>query len=424
MKSARFIVATLLCALCISGRVFAQGQSALPFLLIGTAPDQNGMGGVSTCIPSNQAMAPIGNPAQLGMFALSGFVSASLYVPKTDLLPEYNLPTLSFNAMALNVGFNLQGPLGLPLPVSLGVGYSRIYLDLGQFNISSTSGPTVIRTFDSWEKNENLSVGLGVDYFVRFGAGMNFKFISSRLSPIGTEFEHSSGSADVTATDFGLFFQVPTMKIVSTLAGSIEVLPSVEPLLDLSVGYARRNIGDKVVYADPSQADPLPRQAALGVGVQVGLMSHVLSEDWRIFELKLSREADDLLVKRLSDGGWTYVSGLGGVGFLENVIGGKQTGDVIVRRGWEVQAGEILSVRGGSVTQAAYNYSTSGFSIRLDGVLKLLSYAGSPEIRGGFLGFLIDFIDIRYDHASYDQGSPFGGVSFGSISIEIKKMPF
>jgi len=41
-----------------------QGESAVPFLLITSSPEGNGMGGISSSVVSDNAIAPISNPAQ------------------------------------------------------------------------------------------------------------------------------------------------------------------------------------------------------------------------------------------------------------------------------------------------------------------------------------------------------------------------
>lgn len=90
-------------------------------------------------------------------------------------------------ASALNAGVNLKDLFSLPFSAGLGIGYSRIFVDWGEIFITSSSSPQVIGSAAMNDTYENFSVGLGLEYVVRLGIGMNFKKITSRLPAIGIE---------------------------------------------------------------------------------------------------------------------------------------------------------------------------------------------------------------------------------------------
>ena len=186
----------------LSKMLLAQGETAVPFLRISSNPDGNGWGGISSAVVSNNAMAPIANPAQLGVFSLNNLFLASTYVPKTEWLPSFGLSDLTYDVTAANIGLNLKSWFSLPVPISIGLGYSRIYLSLGRFIITGPGGPEPLGYFDAHEKAEGFTLAFGMDCFVRFGFGWNFKNITSSLAPITPGAAGGVGSARVSATDF------------------------------------------------------------------------------------------------------------------------------------------------------------------------------------------------------------------------------
>ena len=186
-KSSFMLFLSLLLSIPIE--TLAQGESGVPFLLISPDPAANGWGEISTAVVSDNPMATIFNPGQLGLFSLDSYFSAGTYVPKTQWLPGFHQSDLTYDVTAVNAGVNLARQFDLDLPISLGIGYSRVYLDLGTFIRTSTSGPQPLATFNAHEKAEAFSVAVGIDYFVRLGVGMSFNNIVSVLSPIGTEQE-------------------------------------------------------------------------------------------------------------------------------------------------------------------------------------------------------------------------------------------
>jgi len=403
----------------------AQGESAVPFILITSSVDGNGMAGISGTIPSEVATAPIANPAQLGLFSLKDLFSGAVYPSQINWLPEFNIKGLAYTTTGFSAGVNLQNLVSLPFPVSIGLGYSRIRLDLGRFMITNSSGPTPIGSFDAYETSDQFSVGLGFEYLVRIGIGFNTKRIVSRLSPTGTEMEAGTGDARVWASDFGAMVHAPLIDIASALADDrIEMLPGLEPLIDLSFGYVHGNEGGEVRYVDAAMADPLPRKALLGLALDMGLALRVNDVRWRLMSFTLAREAEDLLINRKNDGTFTYQTGMGDLKFFENVIEGKLNDKATVRKGWQVQVGEILFVRGGRVSMPGLRYSTSGLGIHLNGVFRLLDVL-MPENPQPWVRYIADNFDLQLCTSSYgDTTSPIDGTTFTQLNIVVRQFPW
>ena len=310
-----------------------EALTAVPFLLVPPAPEGLGMGRGSVSLPTTDAIATVVNPGQLGLFSLTNLFNAGTYVPRSNWLPQYQIAGLSYGVTALNAGYNFRSLLSLPFDLSVGLGYSRVSLDLGTFALTSSSGPSVIGTFNSSEYSDNYSLGIGLDYYIRFGLGFNFKKIVSELGPVGTEQEKGTATGKSSATDFGILLDVPILQIASEVSGaSLEIAPGITPFLDVSMGFVKANIGEEISYIDAAQADPLPRTAVIGLGLGAGITMKSGNTEWQLASFRLVRQADDLLVTRQSDGTFTYQSGLGDVQFWDNVVLGKHNALITSRR--------------------------------------------------------------------------------------------
>ena len=400
-----------------------QGEAALPFLLISSSADANAWGGVSTSVASDDAISVITNPGQLGLFTLESYFSASTYTNKTAWLSTFQQSDLTYNAQALAAGYNLCNDLPLPFPISLGVGYSEVDLDLGTFIMTGPGGPDPIGTFEAYEKSNNISIAFGIEYFLRLGVGWNFKDVESVLGPLSSG---EVGKAQASMSDFGLLLQAPMVEILErATSDSIQFLSNIKPYFTLSLGSAVNNMGDDAVsYSDLAQADPLPKNAITGLSLELGFSKKAGVAEWKVLTFTLAREAEDLLVKRSADGSFEYQSGWGEISFFKNVIGGKAADCVNLHRGWQLNVCEFVYLRGGSYAETKQcgnrNYSTSGFTLRLSGLFRLLEQTAPDVLGDDVVSFVADHIDIVYDHAEYSDHELLGGTSFNALSIIVR----
>lgn len=407
-------------------QVSAQGESAGPFLLIHPSTSANGMGNVTTANVSDDPVATIMNPAQLGLFGLQHYFSFSTYSPKAQWLPSFGLSDLTYDVWGMNVGYDLSKVVDLPFPVAVGIGYSRIDLNLGTFVRTDSSG-RVVGTFHALENAKQFSTAIAFDWFVRASIGWNFKSIVSRVSSVGGSPSVGPGQAEPTATDFGVLVHAPIFDILRKAdVAAVSISSTIRPLFDLTFGYARRNISDTpVLYPGNITVDPLPRSATIGLSAEAGLTTTVMERDWKVFTFVLAREAEDLLVVRKSDGTFSYQSGVGDISFFKHVIRGELSDNerANLHKGWQLNFGEMFYLRGGSFAESpnfgGRNYSTSGFGIRIGGLWKLIQVL-SPEAReSDVFTFLAGHFDFGYDHAEYDVGPshPLSGTKFSSITF-------
>ncbi len=406
----------------------SQGATAVPFLLVPPSPEGLGIGGGTAAIPTTDAIAPLVNPGQLGLFSLTNLFNASTYIPTSDWLPQYGLSGMSYGVTALNAGYNVRPLLSLPFDLSVGLGYSRVSLDLGTISFTTSAGPAVIGQFQSKESSESYSVGIGLDYCVRLGFGFNFKRVVSEIGEIGTQPETGVSTGKSSATDFGLLLVVPIDRIVVGVSGtSLEIAPRIKPFLDVSLGLVEANVGEAMSYGNGALADPLPRTSAIGLSAGIGLVMRLRETEWQLASVRLVHQAEDLLVSRHGDGTFDYKSGLGDIQFWDDVVLGKSNVLVTSRRGWQVQVGEFFSWRAGSAeTPGDIRYTTYGYSICLGGILKFIDWVNHyPDTDRSWIGFLMAHIDLQFHYATYDQStSGAGSPTAQSLNLVVKGFSF
>jgi hypothetical protein len=401
----------------------AQGEAAVPFLLLSPSSEANGMGGTTVALQRFDPTSSVFSPAQVGLSSLTTNVRFGLYPATSKTVFATGLPDLEYSAWAASVGVRLNDFIELPLRIGVGLAYHHVVNDLGTFQITNSSGPTPISTFESTESASGFVVGVGLEYILRFGFGYTFRSVESHLSPLGTEQEQGTGEANGSTNDYSFLLEAPLVSIVEEITGEdVNVGSGFQPSLGLSVGMGWNNVGDRIVYVDPAQADPFPRTARAGIAVQGGF-SMKDAPGWDLLSAAWSREAEDLLVVPKADGMWEYQSGVGDIQFGTNVIQGKLTGNSGLRSGWQIQVAEVFTVRQGLVKGSA-SYETSGYTIQLAGVLKgIARVAGekAPE----WLLFARDHIDVLYHHAAVTFQQPQSGdMSSSGLTVLFRVLPW
>jgi hypothetical protein len=149
---------------------------------------------------------------------------------------------------------------------------------------------------------------------------------------------------------------------------------------------------------------------------------HPLGETgWKLASFRVAQQADDLLVVRHPDGSTEYQSGLGDIQFAQNVILGKSNGKVTIGKGWQAQFGEILYLRGGTGESPGQSYATSGYSICLAGVMRVLGTVSPALVKDSWAGFLADHFDLQYHSSGYeDPSSSIDGIRWAARNLVVK----
>jgi hypothetical protein len=216
----------------------AQGESAVPFLLI--APNSRAAGIGETGTGSvDDASAVFWNPG-----ALAFLTGQEITLTHANWLPQFGLSDLFYEY--LNYRNDIPDIGGT-------IGASITYLNLGEFIRTNSSGVEEGK-FKAYEFA--VTLGYATKVFDDLGLGINGRFIRSSLSPLGTAQEQGAGVANTVSFDIAMMWRPFDLDI---------------DWLDkkFSMGFNLSNLGPKVTYIDASQADPLPTQLRLGFGYKL-----------------------------------------------------------------------------------------------------------------------------------------------------------
>jgi len=363
---------------------FAQGEAAVPFLLVNPSPSLSARGATGTALPIEDPFGFLWNPAQLGYTSQTNNLSFIFYPSKVDYTPNSNLD-LEFKGIALNAGYNFKDLIGFPL--SFGFGYSNIELDIRSYFNSGK------------ESYKAYSFGLGMDYFVQLSIGYTIKDVTSIIDP--DIFEPGQMiQAETTVNDFGILLNVPVIKLIDEdLLLPIDGSLNGKPIFNFSLGYSKSNIGDEIYYIDPAQADPLPRMDRLGYGISTGF--DLVSDNFIInaFNLSFTVEADDILIKRESmSSDWEYQPTLSDLKFWKNIVLIEGDDKIVSHAGTKLEFVETVSLNFGHFSgRGFYSAKTSGYELRAKGLLKLYALWAKDPITD----FLRDHIDVRYYNTNF-----------------------
>lgn len=236
-----------------TSNVFAQSESAVPFLLITPGARAAGMGETFVSI-ADDATATYWNPAGL----------AFQNQRQIALMHAKWLPQLADDL------FYDYGTFVWPIEDLGTFGLSVTYLNLGTQFITGEDSPEVLGTFGS---NEFAIAGsFGGKLSDNAALGISLKFIRSNLAGgIGVGAEKGDGKANGFAFDLGYMHKNLIIK-------------------RLSLGVNITNMGPKLTYIDAAQADPLPTNLRLG-------FSYGIIED-EFNRLRLGVEFNKMLVRR------------------------------------------------------------------------------------------------------------------------------
>jgi len=244
--------------------IYAQGESAVPFLLIAPGARPGGMGEAGAAM-ANDATAIFWNPAGLAFQyedpEIDNRGEASLMHVKW--LPQFNFSDLWYDYLAVRYYVDDIGMLGA----------SITFLNLGKNHATDENGND-LGTFDSFEYA--ITVAYATKLEENLGIGVNLKFIQSNLTDKNLQVgsENRDGRSSSFAVDLGVKW-VPAYEFLGNR---------------LALGANLSNFGPKMTYIDEDQADPLPTNLRLGVAYKL------LDDEFN--QITLVYDANKLLVNR------------------------------------------------------------------------------------------------------------------------------
>lgn len=238
------ILLTLMIIMTFAGVInksLAQGEAAVPFLLLAPDSRAGGIGESGTGLADNSA-AIFWNPA--GIAFLSG---SEVSITHSNWLPQFNLD-LFYDYLAYRQYVDAIGGSILA---------SVTYMDYGEFVRTSSESPEPIGTFRSFDAA--LTLGYATKLGNDWGFGFNFRVIHSRLSDQPTEHEQGSGVATTVSADIAAMWrpEVLNIPLIGDMGNRI------------SIGANLSNLGPKITYIDQAQSDPIPTNFRLGFAVRI-----------------------------------------------------------------------------------------------------------------------------------------------------------
>ncbi len=318
--------------------VQAQGEAAVPFLLI--APDSRGGGiGESGTGLADNSSAVFWNPA--GIAFLTG---QEFSFTHSNWLPQFKLDLFYDYATYRNYLEEINGSLTA----------SITYMNYGEFVRTGPDSPDPLGTFRSFDMA--ATVGYATKLSSDWGLGVNLRLIHSRLSDQPTGQEQGTGTATSVSFDLGLMWRPTSF-----------VLPFIDYDLGnkFSIGLNLSNLGPKISYIDRAQADPIPTQFRLGFAYRI------LSDEYN--SLTYTLDFAKLLVRRYPDGTSDEFYKALFTAWGDKTIG-EELADVVTSMGleyWYGTPGDFLFALRGGFFYEDPNYGnrkfvTMGAGIRYD----------------------------------------------------------
>jgi hypothetical protein len=274
-KSAKVSAAVLFALLAVVSfaprTVFAQGESAVPFLLIAPNARADAMGESGAAL-ADDASASFWNPA-----ALAFQPGQELSLTHSAWLPQFQQSDLFYDYLAYRNHLDDWGGT---------LGASITYLSLGEFNETTPDGPEVINTFRAYELAATL--GYATKVTNDFGVGLNLRFIHSSLAPFNVQNQDRQGVASSVSFDLAGMWKPTGLGDIGDR---------------FSVGLNLSNLGPKLTYIDADQADPLP------TNLRLGLAANIVKSEYN--NMNLVVDFSRLLVRRypqVTDSNGTVIS--------------------------------------------------------------------------------------------------------------------
>lgn len=232
----------IVCALIMwFNKISAQGEAAVPFLLLAPDSRAGGIGESGSGLADNSA-AIFWNPA--GIAFLTG---SEISFTHSNWLPAFNLDLFYEYATYRQYIEDLSGS----------VTASVTFMNFGEFVRTSSNSPDPIGTFRSFDAA--LTLGYATKLSNSWGLGFNFRLIHSRLADKPTEAEQGKGVATSVSFDVAAMwrpehFEIPFLGDLGN---------------QFSLGMNLSNLGPKIYYIDQAQADPIPTNLRLGLAARI-----------------------------------------------------------------------------------------------------------------------------------------------------------
>lgn len=413
----KYFIVVLLNIVCTL--TFAQDQSplqsyALPSLTLQQSPLLMGAGQIGTAVLMQDAIGFYYNPAQLGYFSRTNSLSG-FFMPQKASLSSFS-PDVTFQTSSVTIGTHVTPPL------SIGFGYIHNKIGYGTFSIANSNNPNSRNKYESYDSFDGYSLGFGYNYYLLFNFGFSVKSFRSILNENNYNNGNTYRKIEGTAFDFGAMIVTPISKLLlNNTKFYVSDDAALRPKIDFTLGYSINNIGKKVWYVDPSQADPLPRTARLGYSLNLGMDLSMLGTKLNTINYSFTAEAEDILIMNDNDTtGVKYQDMLGDISIKKHLIDLKGDNNVLIHRGHIFRLLETVILSSGRISGNYHrDIKSNGFGISSEGIFKVLSTLTDNST----LNYIADHLVLEYysSNVNTDSGN---STSFKGLAIYVRSFGF
>lgn len=367
-------------------------EEIMTFLKLPVSAESYMLGNTGAAGLTDDPMAVVINPAQLGMQSLK-----SQYAAGYNFINSYHFVNTWHKSMAVNAGFRLGDFVKSSIPLSFGIGYSNLYNQYIEMWVTSVEQPQGYKEMSPNDKADLYSIGIGLDYGIQLSAGATYKHCSAKFLDTETK----------NLYDFGLLVNFPVQEL---LGNAIESAFSKETgfgySAEVNLGYSRNNIGseaisDRHITTWPGEyrifKTAVPSTIQTGFSTVIGLIYSKNNVIWQPLNISYSIEEKDML--SYSSGNTVKHQGImGDINFFQDIIIGKTNLSTTKHKGFRIDIGEMVSVFNGS-SEGGYYYpeireEISGWAINSKGFFKVLAMF-SPDIVNTKAGYIFQHLSVQ-----------------------------
>ena len=199
------------------------------------------MGWASVAAHTEDPLSGATNPAQIGTLAFDQRFSFTRNF--SNWLPGFASNDIWIRTRSVNGGFGLQDIDGKAPPLFFGVGFSRIFLNLGDFAVTTADGPEIIASYPASERADLVTIGIGFNGPVDISLGLTIKHIVSDILPVGLPgYEPVPRGNIADAYDLGFLLDIPVFDLVADLAPEGPFFPYFNWRTGMSINNAANGV--------------------------------------------------------------------------------------------------------------------------------------------------------------------------------------
>lgn len=370
--------------------VQSQGALGIQVLETNTGSARSiGMGGVP--LPYADGLSAVHNPSGYAFQFTDRLVSFS-QAEKTAWLTEFT-NDLYLKQSSFGVGYSLsqlKPERKSRLDISVGLAYTNLKFDYGTMYVTDEGG-VVIDTVNPNDKISAYTFSVGFSYYLELGVGVNHKKVSGGFVIGGRPQEFVTASTNIS--DVAFCARLPIHELLPRML-NVNNNPYFPLGFKLTPFISRVESGDnnKYLYQSDRVSSALPeivhKTRGFDLSAEIG-NAPLLSLSYGTDDQELTVEDD-----------------------LSNAD----------REGTEIGLAGTFFIRSGSYksTDDDINIDTDGWGLSSRGLVDWLIARKVIRPTGNLLGYLLNRVEIRYDHAKYStDNSAIDNTKFNTFSIRL-----